>query len=396
MREIASNLIRHSEISAHRLVRRQTTKSQPLRRHITTIHSNLTDVQIDIFRTQAFVPQLPILIRCQDRTDSAKIAVATGIPAIHKWFREKEVRVDDDLISLQEEYFEPFKSTVLPFELVTPIFNNQDGQDILEDFTASRPLSLSQYLPRSNVTLGELLRDCARAEREELAGPEISRSVEENPSSSLLNANPGEPLTEFQVELLRRHAPRFQQFHSFHAPLELMISASRRTHGSVLNQLPGLYIAQAQIADLPEELRKDLPTPGLVSEAGKGDVYDANVWIGTPPTFTPLHKDPNPNLFLQLSSSKKVRLIEPRKGHAIFAAVQRKIGASSSAAFRGEEMMQGRERVELKNAVWNAANKDGYEVTVEPGDALFIPKGWWHSIKSAGIGLNASVNWWFR
>jgi len=35
-------------------------------------------------------------------------------------------------------------------------------------------------------------------------------------------------------------------------------------------------------------------------------------------------------------------------------------------------------------------------VEVSPGDALFIPKGWWHSIKSVGIGVTASVNWWFR
>lgn len=365
-----------------------------LRRHITIIHSNLADVSTRVFQEKAFIPATPILIQRPETIGSTKIAAGAGIPAIDRWFKSKEARVGDDVVFFQEEYLKPFESTVLPYELVTPVFNSQNGQDILSKFISENASSLSRYLPPSDVTIKELLRDCVLADKDD--GRNTSQPTEADTPSSPGGVKLDEPLTERQVELLRRHAPLFQKFHSFHAPLELIITASRQNPGSTQFGLHGLYIAQAQMADLPQQLRDDLPTPELVLKAGKGDVYDANIWIGTPPTFTPLHKDPNPNLFVQLSSSKKVRIFEPRKGQAIFAAVRRKIGATPTAAFRGEEMMQGRERVELKEAVWDPSNLDGHEVTVRPGDALFIPKGWWHSIKSEGDGLNASANWWFR
>ncbi|OBT73960.1 hypothetical protein VF21_07456 [Pseudogymnoascus sp. 05NY08] len=356
---------------------------------------NLADVSTRVFQGKAFIPQTPILIQ-RTETDPAKIAAGAGIPAIDRWFKGKEARVGDDVVFFHEEYLKAFESTVLPYELVTPVFNSQDGQDILRRFISENISSLSKYLPAGVGTIEELLRDCALVDGDNAPGRNTSQPAEADITSTTLGAKLDGPLTEHQVELLGRHAPLFQKFHSFHAPLELIITASRRKLSSAQFGLPGLYIAQAQMADLPQQLRDDLPTPELVLKAGKGDVYDANVWIGTPPTFTPLHKDPNPNLFVQLSSSKKVRIFEPRKGQAIFAAVRRKIGASPTAAFRGEEMMQGRERVELKEAVWDPANLDGHEVAVRPGDALFIPKGWWHSIKSEGDGLNASANWWFR
>lgn len=367
-----------------------------LRRHITTIHSNLADVPAGVFQEKAFIPQTPILIQRPEIVNSAKIAAGAGIPAIDRWFKDEEARVGDDVVFFQEEYLKPFESIMLPYELVTPAFNSQDGRDILRKFISENVSSLSRYLPASDVTIKELLRDCALANGDEATETNASQPTEADTTSTPQGVKHDEPLTEPQVELLRRHAPLFQKFHSFHAPLKLIITASRRQSGYTQFGLPGLYIAQAQMADLPQQLRDDLPTPELVLKAGKGDVYDANIWIGTPPTFTPLHKDPNPNLFVQLSSSKKVRIFEPRKGQAIFTAVRRKIGASPTAAFRGEEMMQGRERVELKKAVWDPANLEGHEVTVRPGDALFIPKGWWHSIKSEGDGLNASANWWFR
>lgn len=135
----------------------------------------------------------------------------------------------------------------------------------------------------------------------------------------------------------------------------------------------------------------------LVKAAGKGDIYDANIWVGQPPTYTPLHRDPNPNLFVQLASSKRVRLYEPSIGAGIFRDVQRSIGQHSQANLRGEEMMDGPERTALDEAVWGcSATSAGFEAVVNPGEALFIPKGWWHSIKSVGTGVTASVNWWFR
>lgn len=190
-------------------------------------------------------------------------------------------------------------------------------------------------------------------------------------------------------------------FRKFHAPLSLFLQWIREAE-SQPESPSRLYLAQCQLLDLPKVLRDDFPTPSIVAKAGKGDLYDTNVWIGHPPTYTPLHRDPNPNLFVQLAGRKIVRLLAPRDGQVVFSHVQGQLGRSGSreaAAFRGEEMMQGRERALLEQAVWDDAESkkmerayEGFEAELEAGDGLFIPKGWWHSIKGMGESVTASVS----
>ncbi|KAB8201170.1 hypothetical protein BDV34DRAFT_203316 [Aspergillus parasiticus] len=190
-------------------------------------------------------------------------------------------------------------------------------------------------------------------------------------------------------------------FRQFHAPLSLFLEWMRTAEEQP--QSIRLYLAQCQLSDLPQTLRGDFATPELVSQAGNGDVYDTNVWIGYPPTYTPLHRDPNPNLFVQLAGRKVVRLIGPDDGQVLFASVRRQLGRSGNreaAVFRGSEMMQGRERTLLEKEVWDegldTASSErkyvGYEAQLEAGDGMFIPKGWWHSIKGVGNGVTASVS----
>jgi ribosomal protein L16 Arg81 hydroxylase len=110
--------------------------------------------------------------------------------------------------------------------------------------------------------------------------------------------------------------------------------------------------------------------------------------------MTPLHRDPNPNLFVQLAGSKKIRLMKPDAGRDLFARVR---ASGSHANMRGEEMMAGDENARLEDAVWNeesALGEDvqGWEATLESGDGLYIPLGWWHSVRGFGVGVNASVS----
>ncbi|KAL5000622.1 hypothetical protein BDV10DRAFT_183099 [Aspergillus recurvatus] len=214
------------------------------------------------------------------------------------------------------------------------------------------------------------------------------------------------PLELTQSEQFKSNSETTElSFRKFHAPLNLFLRWIRRAESSSHTQ-SRLYLAQCQLLDLPQVLRDDFPTPTIVAKAGKGDVYDTNVWIGYPPTYTPLHRDPNPNMFVQLAGRKTVRLLAPQDGQVVFSHVQGRLGRSGSreaAAFRGEEMMQGQERALLEQAVWDDAENgqwgqglEGFEAELDAGDGLFIPKGWWHSIKGMGESVTASVNWWFR
>ncbi len=164
------------------------------------------------------------------------------------------------------------------------------------------------------------------------------------------------------------------------------------------NERIRIYVAQTSIAALPSQMREDLPVPDLVTRAGKGDVYDASIWMGISPTYTPLHFDPNPNLFVQLAGHKTVRLLPPDIGHTLFVRVQNSLGKTSSAKFRGEEMMQGEEARLFDDIIWNDETHGdkvasmGYEAQLAQGDGLFIPRGWWHSVKGVGSGITASVS----
>ncbi|CAF3482439.1 unnamed protein product [Fusarium graminearum] len=111
----------------------------------------------------------------------------------------------------------------------------------------------------------------------------------------------------------------------------------------------------------------------------------------------PLH------LFTELSGTKVVRLMAPRAGDWLFRQIQAELQRSGNSRIRTDEMMQGEERYKLHQAVWEAGPDSPvppgtYEVVLNPGDAMFIPTHYWHSVKSVGESgdLNASVNWWFR
>ncbi|KAK3316442.1 hypothetical protein B0H66DRAFT_561321 [Apodospora peruviana] len=190
------------------------------------------------------------------------------------------------------------------------------------------------------------------------------------------------------------------QFLQFDAPLALLDAAIQFGGDRDFGHHPQkLYIAQAPLDMLPDALRDDVPTPTLVKEAGKGDVYNSSIWLGLEPTYTTWHRDPNPNLFCQMCSSKVVRVLPPQHGEQVYIEVLRGLGLPASPRIRGAEMMQGKEKQALQDAIWgDDAPYEIKEAVLGPGDTLFIPKGWWHSVKSLEDDgrLNASVNWWFR
>ena len=185
------------------------------------------------------------------------------------------------------------------------------------------------------------------------------------------------------------------------APLELFLEWIRRA--SALDEdfhtQERFYLAQASLDSLPQKLRNDLPVPSLVSSAGRGDVYAVNLWIGLPPTYTPLHFDPNPNLFVQLVGTKKIRLLDPVAGQRTFSNVQATLGGQERISEKrlGPELMKGVGKDLHEAQIWSepvplVKGEVIYEAKLEGGDALFIPNGWWHSIKGMGKGVTASVS----
>ncbi|KAL8757662.1 MAG: hypothetical protein Q9199_002043 [Rusavskia elegans] len=186
------------------------------------------------------------------------------------------------------------------------------------------------------------------------------------------------------------------KFDRAEAPFSIFLEWAERARTEIPQQR--LYVAQAPLDRLPKPMRDDLPTPELVTKTGKGDLYDASIWLGVAPTYTPLHRDPNPNLYLQLAGRKTIRLLRPDAGQSVFDGVQAALGSKASSKFRGDEMMKGQEKTLLEASIWSSEpigdgeEIKGFEATLDGGESMFIPQGWWHSVRSVGTGCTGSAS----
>lgn len=146
---------------------------------------------------------------------------------------------------------------------------------------------------------------------------------------------------------------------------------------------PTAYLAQHALLDQVPALRADVMVPDYVCLGG-GDLVAINVWLGPAGTLTPLHTDPHHNLLCQAVGRKHVRLYAP--------------GAASAAALCPAPPPLGNTaRVDFTRPdgaafpLFSAA--PFADVTLQPGDALYIPPGWWHGVLA--LTSSASVSFWW-
>ncbi|KAI1803337.1 Clavaminate synthase-like protein [Daldinia bambusicola] len=299
------------------------------------------NVDLDSFRRDAWVPETPLHLQNFH-----------NLPAMKKWFQRTRSWTSFS------RYMQSYEDLLLPYEFTVPDnFTEEESSanNVLDCFLEWLAESSEDQKPRLIIFLSEI----------------VQASRDQHPFRSI------------------------SDFQQFNAPLGLIINASQfnKTRKDLSRRLTSLYVAQSDLNDLPGPLFEDLPVPDIVKYAGKGDIYNSSIWLGLQPTYTPLHRDPNPNLFCQLVGSKRIRLATPDQGDDIYARARTVLGSSGNSRLQCAEMMEGHNRALLEYAI-----KPLDEVLLKPGDGLFIPKGWWHHVVSDGDEgeLNASVNWWFR
>ena len=103
-----------------------------------------------------------------------------------------------------------------------------------------------------------------------------------------------------------------------------------------------------------------------------------SLWIGPAGTITPLHHDTTNILFTQIYGRKRIDLVSPQETALLLDPVH---GFYSPVDL-------DRLRVAKHPALRAMIVKS---VVVAPGDALYIPAGWWHRVTSLDVSISFSL-----
>lgn len=139
------------------------------------------------------------------------------------------------------------------------------------------------------------------------------------------------------------------------------------------------YIAQHNWLFQVPDLMKDFEIIDFCyffSSAANNSVL-THLWFGMANTFTPLHFDKYNNFFSQVVGRK----------HFII------VSSEYSALLSSDDNNTCKlEEADLSN-VLKLNNVPHYNFIIEPGQALFIPHGWWHQVRS--LTFSISISFWF-
>lgn len=144
-----------------------------------------------------------------------------------------------------------------------------------------------------------------------------------------------------------------------------------------------LYLAQAPLTGELAALRTDTPTPPAIAHL---PLLSVNLWMSPRKTHTGAHYDPQPNLLCVTCGYKHVTLWPPdcTPDLAPFPLTSESPNHSS---------LRMHDRAAFAAADKRAAQSGRFfSITLRAGDALLIPQGWWHEVRSAERTI--AVNFW--
>jgi hypothetical protein len=120
-----------------------------------------------------------------------------------------------------------------------------------------------------------------------------------------------------------------------------------------------------------------MPPAGIVDDSDRS-AGSAKLWIGPEGTVTPLHFDEHSILFAQIYGRKRFTLI-PSTDYALVYPRDRFYSHVDP------------ENVDLaRHPLF--ADACVQQVDVGPGDALFLPVGWWHHVRSLSVSISVTFS----
>jgi len=140
------------------------------------------------------------------------------------------------------------------------------------------------------------------------------------------------------------------------------------------------YIAQHNWLHQIPSLSQDFAVPDLcdIFLNSNQDQPLIHMWFGMKNTFSPLHFDKYNNIFTQITGYKYILLVDPK-----FSMLISKGSDNNTCSIEHEKLIY----------FFDMHNISYHELILQPGDSLYIPKNWWHQVKS--LSFSISISFWF-
>ena len=232
-----------------------------------------------------------------------------------------------------------------------------------------RPLSGLNEIPRISLARWERTNDRARREAVPLV---VAGAVAE--STAVREWTPRGLANRFDVEVLAAldlpgaRAPYLDSESAHGARITFSELVDRIERGE------RCYLAQATLEQFAG-LAGDIDLSALTAVPR----YGVNLWVGGR-TRSGLHFDSADNVIVQIYGCKRAVLVAPNHIRALRVLSD----VPSKSSLSPHEIESDRDGPLDRIERWRA--------TLEPGDALFIPRGWWHYLASPDASI--SINHW--
>jgi ribosomal protein L16 Arg81 hydroxylase len=111
---------------------------------------------------------------------------------------------------------------------------------------------------------------------------------------------------------------------------------------------------------------------------------NSNIWMGGPGTIARMHRDLADNLHIQVFGRKRFTLVAPAQSSMIYPNT---LFDKFPNGCRSDIEQPDFDRFPKMRGV------EPWIAELDPGDAIYIPRRWWHHVRTLAISM--AVNYWW-